>query len=132
MDVNRADLLGELARDAALERSDFLAQAGQQLDRFLAANGARIEEIGGLTLIDDDPDYLSIAPDLTFRSRTRYQDEETGEWISETEVIESAAELVELYNPSDVYAAFAEAAREAAGLGPEPTAADDLLNVAGI
>jgi hypothetical protein len=132
MDVNRADLLGELARDAALERSDFLARAAEQLDRFLEANAARIDEIGGLTLIDDDPDYLSIAPDLTFRSRTRYQDEETGEWISETEVIESAAELVELYNPSDVYAAFAEAAREAAGLGPEPTAADDLLNVAGI
>jgi len=132
MDVNRADLLGELARDAALERSDFLAQAAEQLGRFLTANAARIEEIGGLTLIDDDPDYLSIAPDRTFRSRTRYQDEETGEWISETEVIESAAELVELYNPSDIYAAFAEAAREAAGMGPEPTAADDLMTVAGI
>ena len=132
MDVNRADLLGELARDAALERADFLARAAEQLDRFLAANAARIEEIGGLTLIDDDPDYLSVAPDLTFRSRTRYQDEATGEWISETEVIESAAELVELYNPSDVFAAFAEAAREAAGMGPEPTAADDLMSVAGI
>ncbi len=95
MDVNRADLLGEL-------------------------------------VIDDDPDYLSVAPDLSFRSRTRYQDETTGEWISETEVLESASELVELYNPSDVYAAFTEAAREAAGMGPEPTAADDLLNVAGI
>jgi len=132
MDVNRADLLGELARDAALERSDFLARAAEQLDRFLEANAARIEEIGGLTLIDDDPDYLSVAPDLSFRSRTRYQDETTGEWISETEVLESASELVELYNPSDVYAAFTEAAREAAGMGPEPTAADDLLNVAGI
>ena len=132
MDVNRADLLGELARDAALERSDSLARAAEQLDRFLGANGARISEIGGLTLIDDDPDYLSVAPDRTFRSRTRYQDEATGEWISETEVIESAAELVELYNPSDIFAAFAEAAREAAGMGSEPTAADDLMTVAGI
>jgi len=132
MDVNRADLLGELARDAALERSDFLARAAEQLDGFLRANAARISEIGGLTLIDDDPDYLSVAPDLTFRSRTRYQDEATGEWISETEVIESASELVELYNPSDIYAAFSEAAREAAGMEPEPTAADDLMNVAGI
>ena len=26
-----------------------------------------------------------------------------GEWISETEVIETAAELVELYNPADIY-----------------------------
>lgn len=132
MDVNQADLLGEIARDAALERSDFLARAAEQLDGFLKANAARIAEIGGLTLIDDDPDYLSIAPDLTWRSRTRYQDETTGEWISETEVVESASELVELYNPSDIYAAFAEAAREAAGLEPEPTAADDLMNVAGI
>jgi hypothetical protein len=132
MDVNQADLLGEIARDAALERSDFLARAAEQLDGFLKANAARISEIGGLTLIDDDPDYLSIAPDLTFRSRTRYQDETTGEWVSETEVVESAAELVELYNPSDIYAAFAEASREAAGLGTEPTAADDLMNVAGI
>jgi hypothetical protein len=132
MDVNHADLLGELARDAALERSDFLARAAEQLDRFLNANATRISDIGGLTLIDEDPDYLSVAPDLTFRSRTRYQDEATGDWISETEVIESAAELVELYNPSDIYAAFAEAAREASGMEAEPTAADDLMNVAGI
>ena len=132
MDVNRADLLGELARDAALERSDFLSRAAEQLDGFLRANAARIVEIGGMTLIDDDPDYLSIAPDLSFRSRARYQDDETGAWISETEVIESAAELVELYNPSDIYVAFADAAREAAGLEPEPTAAEDLLSVAGI
>ncbi len=132
MDVNHTDLLGELARDAALERSDFLTRSAEQLHGFLTANAARINEIGGLTLIDDDPDYLSIAPDLSFRSRARYQDEATGEWISETEVIESSSELVELYNPADIYAAFAEAAREAAGLEPEPTAADDLLNVAGI
>jgi hypothetical protein len=132
MDANRTDLLGELARDAALERSDFLVRSAEQLQGFLEANAARIKEIGGMTLIDDDPDYLSIAPDLSFRSRTRFQDEATGEWVSETEVIESAAELVELYNPADIYAAFAEAAREAAGLQPEPTAADDLLNVAGI
>ena len=65
-----------------------------------------------MTLIDEDPDYLSIAPDLTFRSRSRYLDEDTGEWVSDTEVLESAPKLVELYNPSDVFAAFAEAARE--------------------
>jgi hypothetical protein len=114
MDVSRNDLLGELAVDAALERTDFLVQATDQLRRFLDANTDRLREIGGLTLIDDDPDYLSIAPDLSFRSRSRYLDDATGEWVSETEVIESAAELVELYNPADIYAAFAEAAREAA------------------
>ncbi len=132
MDTGRNDLLGELAADAALERSDFLAQSGEQLHKFLDANRQRLSEMGGLTLIDDDPDYLSIAPDLTFRSRTRYQDELTGEWISETEVIETAGELVELYNPADIYQAFADAAREAAGLGGEPTAADGLMDDAGV
>jgi len=132
MDASRNDLLGELAADAALERTDFLVQSTEQLRRFLDANSARIRDLGGLVLIDDDPDYLSVAPDLTFRSRSRYLDDETGEWVSETEIIESAAELVEIYNPADVYQAFAEAAREAAGLTPEPTAAGDLMGAAGI
>ncbi|MBP1704333.1 MAG: hypothetical protein H6Q36_72 [Chloroflexi bacterium] len=132
MDVNRNDLLGALARGAALERTEFLVQATTQLQRFLDENAGRIAELGGLTLIDDEPDYLSVAPDSSFRSRARFQDEVTGEWISETEVIESAAELVELYNPADVFAAFAEAAREAAGLPAEPTGAEEMLEVAGI
>jgi hypothetical protein len=126
------DLLGELAADAALERSDFIVQATEQLRRFLDHHKDRIAVLGGLTLIDDEPDYLSIAPDLSFRSRSRYLDDTTGEWISETEVIETAAELVELYNPADIYAAFAEAAREAAGMPPEPTAEDDVLEASGI
>ncbi len=130
MDMSRNDLLGELAADAALERSDFLVQATDQLRRFLDANRERISELGGLTLIDEDPDYLSVAPDLTFRSRTREFDDATGKWDSETEVIEHPSELVELYNPADIYAAFAEAAREAAGLGREPTATDDLMDTA--
>ena len=132
MDTSRNDLLGEIAADAALERGDFLVQSTEQLRKFLNANKERINELGGLVLIDDDPDYLSIAPDLTFRSRTRYLDELTGEWTSETEVIESAAELIELYNPADIYTAFADAAREAAGLAAEPTAEADLLDTAGI
>jgi hypothetical protein len=126
------DLLGELAADAALERSDFIVQATEQLRRFLDHHKDRIAVLGGLTLIDDEPDYLSIAPDLTFRSRSRYLDDNTGEWVSETEVIESASELIELYNPADIYAAFAEAAREAAGMPAEPTAEGDLLEVSGI
>jgi hypothetical protein len=132
MDTGHNDLLGELAADAALERSDFIVQATEQLRRFLDHHKERIAVLGGLTLIDDEPDYLSIAPDLSFRSRSRYLDDATGEWVSETEVIESAAELVELYNPADVYAAFAEAAREAAGMPSEPTAEEDLLEVSGI
>jgi hypothetical protein len=130
MEASRNDLLGELAADAALERADFLVQSTEQLRKFLARHEARLRTIGGLTLIDEDPDYLAIAPDLTFRSRSRYQDEDTGEWVSETEVIETAAELIELYNPADIYVAFGEAAREAAGLGAEPTATGDLLETA--
>jgi hypothetical protein len=132
MDTSRNDLLGEIAADAALERSDFLVRSTEQLRKFLDANKSRINELGGLTLIDEDPDYLAIAPDLTFRSRTRFVDDLTGEWTAETEVIESAGELVELYNPADIYTAFAEAAREAAGLATEPTATPDMLETAGI
>jgi hypothetical protein len=132
MDTSRNDLLGEIAADAALERSDFLVQSTEQLRRFLEANKSRIAELGGLTLIDEDPDYLSIAPDMTFRSRTRFVDDLSGDWTAETEVIESAGELVELYNPADIYSAFAEAAREAAGMPDEPTATPDMLDAAGI
>ena len=130
--ANTPGALGEIASDASLERTTFLVQAGDQLKRFLDANKTRIKEIGGLVLIDDDPDYLSVAPDGSFRSRTRYQDDVTGEWHSETEVIDSAAELVELYNPAELFAAFAEAAREQAGLPEEPTATGDLMESAGI
>jgi hypothetical protein len=132
MDTGRNDLLGEIAADAALERSDFLVQSTDQLRRFLDRHKERIAAYGGLTLIDEEPDYLSIAPDSTFRSRTRFLDDLTGDWVSETEVIESASELVELYNPADIFAAFSEAAKEAAGMGESPTASDEMLEAAGI
>jgi len=132
MDTGRNDLLGEIAADAALERGDFLVQATDQMRRFLDRHKERIAAYGGLTLIDEEPDYLSIAADGTFRSRTRFLDDLTGDWVSETEVIETASELIELYNPADVYAAFSEAAKEAAGLAEEPTATDDILDAAGI
>ena len=80
MDHRRNELLAEMARDAALERSDFLVRAGEQLERFLRDQAERVRELGGLTLIDEDPDYLAIAPDGTFRSRSRVYDETTGEW----------------------------------------------------
>ena len=125
MDRTRIDLLSALARDASLERSDYLVRAAEQFQRFLDANAHSIKEIGGLTLIDDDPDYLSIAPDLSFRSRSRYLDDVTGEWHSETEVVESAAEIVELYSPAELYTAFADAARSTAGLAADESGAAD-------
>jgi len=116
MEGRRNALLADMARDAELERSDFLARSGEQLDRFMAAHSNRIRQLGGIVLIDDDPEYLAVAPDGTFRSRSRVFDEGRGDWISETEVIETAAELVEIYNPADILQAFADAEAEDVGL----------------
>ncbi len=131
-DERNAGVLGEIAAEAELERASFVNDAAESLERFLKANRERIRALGGMVLIDDDPDYLSVAADLTFRSRTRYQDEETGEWVSETEVIESPSEIVELYNLAEVFAAFAEAARQEAGLPARPAGSDELMASAGI
>ena len=124
----RSEALAELARDASLERSDFLVRAGEQLERFMKANDGRIRSLGGLVLLDSDDEYLAVAPDGTFRSRSRVYDEDTGDWVSETEVIEAAAELAEIYNPADIFAAFAEAAEnaEAAGGDDEAEEGDGL------
>jgi hypothetical protein len=127
MEGRRNALLADMARDAELERSDFLARSGEQLDRFMAAHQNRIRQLGGLVLIDDDPDYLAVAPDGTFRSRSRVFDDARGDWISETEVIETAAELVEIYNPADILQAFAEAEADDVGL----EGIDALTEVAG-
>ena len=129
MEARRNALLAEMARDAELERSDFLVRAGEQLDRFMSAHQSRIQQLGGLVLIDDDPDYLAVTADGTFRSRSRVYDEGRGEWISEMEVVDTAAELVEIYNPADILQAFADAQVEDAGLdalaaGPADAAAD--------
>jgi hypothetical protein len=111
MDTSRNDQLGELSSRAALERTDYLAAASGQMRRFLDANADKIRALGGLVLIDDEVDYLSVAADLTFRSRNRYQDDD-GKWVSETEIIENASELVELYNPAEIFAAFADAGKD--------------------
>ena len=118
----RSEALAELARDASLERSDFLVRAGEQLERFMKANEGRIQSLGGLVLLDSDDEYLAVAPDGTFRSRSRVYDEDTGDWVSETEIIEAAAELAEIYNPADIFAAFAEAAEHAEAEGGDEEA----------
>jgi hypothetical protein len=117
METRRNAQLADLARDADLERSDFLVRAGEQLDRFMSTNAGKIRQLGGLVLIDEDPDYLAVAPDGTFRSRSRVFDDATGTWIAETEVIETAAELAEIYNPADILQAFADAEASDAGAG---------------
>ena len=54
--MSMSSALGELAADASLERNAFLATAGEQLRKFLAANKDRIKEVGGLVLIELQPD----------------------------------------------------------------------------
>jgi hypothetical protein len=127
MEGRRNAVLADMARDAEIERTDFLARAGEQLDRFMRSHEGRIRQLGGIVLIDEDPDYLAVSPDGTFRSRSRVYDESRGDWITETEVIETAAELAELYNPADILQAFAEARAEDAGIddGTEPIESDD-------
>ncbi len=61
--MNTNSALGEIAAEASMERNSFLAASAEQLKRFLDANRDRIKEAGGMVLIDEDPDYLSIAPD---------------------------------------------------------------------
>jgi hypothetical protein len=125
MATGRNEQLGELAADATLARTDFLAKASDQLRRFLDTNRDRIAALGGLVLIDDEADYLAVTADCTFRSRSRYQDEATGKWVSEIDVIEDLSELVELYNLADVFAAFSDATPADVGLdarGGEPVA----------
>jgi hypothetical protein len=116
MEGRRNAALADMARDAEIERSDFLVRAGEQLERFMAAHQPKIRDLGGIVLIDDDPDYLAVAPDGTFRSRSRVFDESSSQWISETEIIETAAELAELYNPADILQAFADSQAEDAGI----------------
>ena len=129
MDVSRNDMLGELANDAALERTDFLVQATEQLAKFLDRHRERVAALGGLTLIDDDPDYLSIAPDMTFRVRSAVRGPGHGRvgrarprswrrprssWSSTT-------------RPRSTPPSPRPPARPP-GLAAEPTAADDLLD----
>jgi len=128
MEGRRNAALADMARDAEIERSDFLVRAGEQLERFMAAHQGKIRDLGGLVLIDDDPEYLAVAPDGTFRSRSRVFDEGRGEWISETEVIETAAELAELYNPADILQAFADSQAEDAGI--EERAGEEVAEAA--
>ena len=123
MEARRNALLADMARDAEIERTDFLARAGEQLDRFMSSHQGRIRQLGGIVLIDEDPDYLAVTEDGTFRSRSRLYDEARGQWTTETEVIETAAELVELYNPADILQAFADA--QAEDLGVEGASAGD-------
>jgi hypothetical protein len=119
----RAAALDDLAADAARKRDSFIDDAGRQFVRFIDANKYRLRDLGGLVLIDDETEYLFVSEEGTFRARTRYQADD-GEWVAETEEIESPADLVEIFNPADLYAAFVDAARDEAELEAEEPEAE--------
>jgi hypothetical protein len=106
--------LRELAADAELERGDFLYESTEQLRRFLDANRERLREIGPIKLVDDEQDYLLYHPvDETWTTRLTYQDPADNEWYDQEQLVDSIHELVELYNPADIFAWLIEAARDA-------------------
>jgi len=106
--------LREVAAEAELERRDFLYEATEQLRRFLDQNRDRLREIGPIKLVDNEQDYLLYHPvDETWTTRLTYQDPADSEWYDEEQLVDTVSELIELYNPADVYAWIMEAARDA-------------------
>lgn len=106
--------LRELAAEAELERRDFLYEATEQLRRFLDQNRARLREIGPIRLVDNEQDYLLYHPvDETWTTRLTYQDPADSEWYDQEQLVDSVSELVELYNPADIFSWLIEAARDA-------------------
>lgn len=104
--------LRELAAEAELERRDFIVDATEQVRRFLEANRDRLLEIGQLTLVDDEQDFLRYHPvDGLWVTRLTYQDPADGEWYDQEQEVDTISELVELYNPADILAWLMEAAR---------------------
>jgi hypothetical protein len=92
--------LRELAEEAELERRDFIVEATEQMRRFLEANRDRLREIGTLTLVDDEQDFLRYHPvDEIWVTRLTYQDPADGEWYDQEQEVDTISELVELYNP---------------------------------
>jgi hypothetical protein len=105
--------LRELAQEAELERRDFLYEATEQIRRFLDQNRERLREVGPIKLVDNEQDYLLYHPvDETWTTRLTYQDPADNEWYDEEQIVDSVSELVELYNPADVFAWLLEAARD--------------------
>ncbi|MGH2429673.1 MAG: hypothetical protein ACRDGV_12495 [Candidatus Limnocylindria bacterium] len=109
----RISALRELASDAELERRDFLYESTEQLKRFLESNRERLREIGPIKLVDDEQDYLLYHPlDDTWTTRLTYQDPADSEWYDEEQLVDTISELLELYNPADIFAWLQEAARD--------------------
>ena len=56
-------------------------------------------------LVDDEQDYLLYHPvDDTWTTRLTYQDPADNEWYDQEQLVDTISELVELYNPADIFA----------------------------
>jgi hypothetical protein len=109
----RLTALRELAGEADLERRDFLYEATEQLRRFLDTNRDRLREIGPIKLVDDEQDYLVYHPvDDTWTTRLTYQDPADSEWYDEEQTLDTISELIEVYNPADIFAWLIESAKD--------------------
>jgi len=109
---SRLVALRELAEEAELERRDYIVEATEQVRRFLEANRERLREIGQLTLVSDEQDFLRYHPvDEIWVTRLTYQDPANGEWYDQEQEVDTISELVELYNPADILSWLIEAAR---------------------
>jgi hypothetical protein len=112
----RIEALRQLAEEAELERRDFLYESTEQLRRFLDANQKRLIEVGSIVLVDDDQDHLVYHPaDETWTTRLTYQDPADNEWYDEEQTVQAVSEIIELYNPADIFSWIVEAARDPAG-----------------
>jgi hypothetical protein len=111
MSSPRLTAMRQLASEAEMERRDFIYESTEQLRRFLDTNRERLAEIGPIKLVDDETDYLLYHPvDGTWTTRLTYQDPADNEWYDEEQLVEAVSEVVELYNPADIYAWIIEAA----------------------
>jgi hypothetical protein len=111
----RIEALRRLAEEAELERRDFLYESTEQLRRFLDANQKLLIEIGTIVLVDDEQDHLVYHPsDETWTTRLTYQDPADNEWYDEEQAVEAVSEIIELYNPADIFAWLIDAARDPA------------------
>lgn len=118
--------LREVAAEAELERRDFLYEATEQLRRFLDQNRERLREIGPIRLVDNEQDYLLYHPvDETWTTRLTYQDPADSEWYDQEQVVDTISEVIELYNPADIFSWLVEASRDPPG---HLIAADELAH----
>ena len=106
--------LRELAADAELERGDFLYEATEQLRRFLDANRSAFARS-----VRSSSSTTSRTTCSTTRSTRRgrrgspTRTRPTASGTTRSRCVDSIGELIELYNPADIFAWLIEAARDA-------------------